>query len=366
MKRVRIYEGRAGLVYRNGNYRKVLTAGVHWVSLRDTVYTCNMAMPFEPVTELEILLRDKTLASMLHVLEVKDTQLVLRFESGILRQVHTPGICAFWKGLKDYSFVTADISKVDITEDIRIDLIKRPELVPYVRVCRVESSERGVLFIDGKADRVLEPGDYYFWKNAKSVVVSKVDMRQQGMEVTGQEILTRDKTPLRINFSALYRVVDIDKAVLENKDYEKQLYVLLQLALREYISGFTLDELLSRKDEIAESVMETLQERAARLGVELIGCGIRDVILPGEVKDILSQVLVAQKRAEANVITRREETASTRSLLNTAKLMEDNTMLFKLKEMEYVEKIADKINTISLSGGNQIVDQLRDIFTPSK
>jgi hypothetical protein len=62
----------------------------------------------------------------------------------------------------------------------------------------------------------------------------------------------------------------------------------------------------------------------------------------------------------------REETASTRSLLNTARLMEDNAMLFKLKEMEYVEKIADKINTISLSGGNQIIDQLRDIFSPGK
>jgi hypothetical protein len=63
---------------------------------------------------------------------------------------------------------------------------------------------------------------------------------------------------------------------------------------------------------------------------------------------------------------RREETASTRSLLNTAKLMEENSMLFKLKEMEYVEKIADKINSISLSGGNQIIDQLKDIFVPKK
>jgi len=83
-------------------------------------------------------------------------------------------------------------------------------------------------------------------------------------------------------------------------------------------------------------------------------------------KEIMNQVLVAQKKAEANVIMRREETASTRSLLNTAKLMEENSMLFKLKEMEYVEKIADKINSISLSGGNLIVDQLKDIFVPKR
>ena len=90
---------------------------------------------------------------------------------------------------------------------------------------------------------------------------------------------------------------------------------------------------------------------------------VKDIILSGELRNIMNQVLVAQKQAQANVITRREETASTRSLLNTAKLMEDNDMLFKLKEMEYVERIADKINNISLSGGNQVVDQLKEIFS---
>jgi regulator of protease activity HflC (stomatin/prohibitin superfamily) len=140
--------------------------------------------------------------------------------------------------------------------------------------------------------------------------------------------------------------------------------VLMQLALREYIGMLTLDELLERKTIVSENILETMSASAANIGVEITESGIRDIILPGDVKDIMNQVLVAEKKAQANIITRREETASTRSLLNTAKLMEDNTMLFKLKEMEYVEKIADKINRISLSGGNQVLDQLRDIFTP--
>jgi hypothetical protein len=97
-----------------------------------------------------------------------------------------------------------------------------------------------------------------------------------------------------------------------------------------------------------------------------MGFGIRDIILPGEVKEIMNQVLVAEKKAQANIIMRREETASTRSLLNTAKLMEDNLMLFKLKEMEYVEKIADKINSISVSGNGVLIDQLRQIFVSQK
>lgn len=156
------------------------------------------------------------------------------------------------------------------------------------------------------------------------------------------------------------------KALTENQDYKKQLHVTLQLALREYVGTLTLDEILERKEEVADFIMGSVREKSVDYGIELSDGGIRDIILPGEVKEIMNQVLVAQKRAQANIITRREETASTRSLLNTAKLMEDNTMLFKLKEMEYVEKIADKINTISLSGGGQVVDQLKEIFSTDR
>jgi regulator of protease activity HflC (stomatin/prohibitin superfamily) len=220
--------------------------------------------------------------------------------------------------------------------------------------------------IDGKFSRVLEPGAYFFWKNAIAVSVLKADLRQQQMEVSGQEILTRDKAALRINFFAQYRIMDAVRALTETKEYEKQLYILVQLALREFVGTMTLDELLEKKESVSAYVLTAMQEKAYALGTMIMDCGVRDIILPGEMKEIMNQVLIAQKKAEANVIMRREETASTRSLLNTAKLMEENTMLFKLKEMEYVEKIADKISTISLSGGNSLVDQLKDIFVPRK
>jgi regulator of protease activity HflC (stomatin/prohibitin superfamily) len=140
----------------------------------------------------------------------------------------------------------------------------------------------------------------------------------------------------------------------------------MQLALREFVGALSLDELLDKKENISAAVLEAVSEKASALGVTLQGSGIRDIILPGEMKDIMNQVLIAEKKAQANTIMRREETASTRSLLNTAKLMEENAMLFKLKEMEYVEKIAEKINNISLSGGSLLVDQLKDIFVPEK
>ena len=366
MKKVRINAGFAGLVFRNGNFRKVIPEGTYWLPPASRVMTYDMSKPFFPPIALNVLLRDEKLKAMLALVEVKDNEIVLQFEDGIFKSVLTPGRYTFWKGVTEYKFVPVNLSKFEITEDIPLEILQNREVLNYIRVYVVESYEKGLLFLSGKFEKVLETGVFYFWKNAVPIAVMKADLRQMQVEVTGQEILTRDKAGLRINFNASYKVVDIEKALIENKDFEKQLYILLQLTLREFVGTLSLDELLENKQAIAEYVFNAISEKAGTLGVQVIGCGVKDIILPGEVKDIMNQVLVAQKQAQANTITRREETASTRNLLNTAKLMEENEMLFKLKEMEYVEKIADKINTISLSGGNQVVDQLKAIFSPGK
>ncbi|UII21278.1 slipin family protein [Fulvivirga ligni] len=366
MMRTKINAGKVGLVFRNGDYQRVITEGKYWISPFERVVQYDRSGAFMWPVDLNILLKDSELKGLLEVVEVKDSQIVLKYVNGNFSGVLTPGRYAFWKGVTEWKFVVADLSKVDITENIDLVSVKIKELVPYIRVCKIDSFEKGVLFIDNKVSKILGPGDYYFWKNAQEVSISRVDLRQVQLEITGQEILTSDKAALRINFMVQYRVVDIEKAVIANKDYERQLYTLVQLAIREYVGTFSLDELLEKKDEIGDYVMNALEAKAIALGVKIKDCGVKDVILPGDVKNIMNQVLVAQKQAQANVITRREETASTRSLLNTAKLMEDNDMLYKLKEMEYVEKIADKIGEITVTGNGQVIDQLKSIFAPSK
>lgn len=364
MKRVKIYAYQVGLVYRNKAYKRMLTAGNHWVGLFEEVVCYDMQEAFWPPYELNIYLQDKALAEALQVIEVGDREIALQYENGLLKKVLTAGRYAYWKSLTAYTFVKADISDIHIPEQIGRAALQHPLMAPYLRSFTVESYEQALLFVDGKFVRALESGVHYWFKNNIPLNVLKVDMRQLQMELNGQEILTKDKASLRLNAWALYRVTDVKTALLQNKDYERQLYVACQLALREYIAGLTLDELLEKKDVISKSILETI--RVQGMGVALLGFGIRDIILPGDMKEIMNQVLVAEKKAQANLITRREETASTRSLLNTAKMMEDNPMLFRLKEMEYVEKIAEKIGSISVGGNGVLTDQLKQLFVPRK
>ncbi len=365
MKRVRINAYQVGLVLKRGVYKRMLTEGKYWISTSETVFMYDVTKPFVAPVELNILLQDAQLAEALIVVDVKDNEIVLQYENGLLKQVLTPGRYTFWKSVINYDFIRADISKIEITENIDRSVLTSRVMANYVRSISVENYEKALLFVDGKYVKVLESGVYYWFKNSISVHVARVDTRQQQLEINGQEILTRDKAALRINAWAQYKVTDIEKAVLANKEYDKQLYVNFQVALRAYIGTFSLDELLEKKETIAPVILQNVLEGAGALGVEVHGFGIRDIILPGDVKEIMNQVLIAEKKAQANIIMRREETASTRSLLNTAKLMEDNMMLFKLKEMEYVEKIADKINSISVSGNGALIEQLKQIFVKS-
>ena len=366
MKKVKLNEWQVGLVFKNEAYRQLLTAGTYWFWKGEAVYVHDITKQFVPPVELNILLQDKELAGILQVVEVKDNEIVLQYENGLLKQVLTAGRYAFWKSVVQYQFIKADISKVDIEDTVDRAVLAKAPVNAWVRNAEVQSYEKAVLFIDGKFVKVLEPGMYYWWKNSIAIYVGKADMRQQQLEVNGQEILTRDKAALRINAWAQYKLVDIEKALVQNKDYDKQLYVAIQLALREYIAGYSFDELLEKKEGLVPFILQQVKEKAEALGVEVNGFGIRDIILPGDVKEIMNQVLIAEKKAQANSIMRREETASTRSLLNTARLMEENAMLWKLKEMEYVEKIADKISNISVSGNGVLIEQLKQIFVPQK
>ncbi len=362
MKRVRVNLNKVGIVYRRGDYDRLLTVGTYWLGMNEEIVFYEKDSIYNSFEEMDILLQDKHFKANTEVIEVNDDEIVLQYERMNFKLLLEPGRYFFFKGYKEISFVKVNLNEAENTMKVKQSVMRETTVIPYRYEFKIESSEEGLLFINGEFVKRLTKGLYFFWKNVVPIEVVKIDMRQIQLEISGQEMLTKDKAALRINFQASYRVVDAKKALLENKDFERQLYTLLQLALREFVGTLTLDELLGAKEKVSGFVIQSLNAKVKNLGVELLSAGIRDIVLPGEVKDIMNKVLIAQKNAEANTISRREETASTRNLLNTAKLMEDNNMLYKLKEMEYLEKIADKIGEVTVSNGGQVIDQLTQIF----
>jgi regulator of protease activity HflC (stomatin/prohibitin superfamily) len=216
-----------------------------------------------------------------------------------------------------------------------------------------------VLYVDGKLAYVLDAGLRAFYTFGRTLRVDFVDLRLQVLEVAGQEILTKDKVPLRVNLNAGYRISDVLVAFSKQAKPVDYLYKELQFGLRAAIGTRTLDELLENKGAIDQAVAEHIERRVQGFGLEVDSVGVKDIILPGEMKAILAKVVEAEKAAAANVIRRREETSATRSLLNTARVMEDNPVALRLKELETLEKVTEKIDKISVFGGLDAV--LKDL-----
>ena len=361
-----IFENKRGFLFVNGKYRRMLSPGkyrLHPVLGHVVLFADDLdkAVPVDvPTVDNSLLLRDPEFAACVDRIEVPDGFKAVHMQDGRIVGVLKPGAYCFWNIYHENAFLLIDLAKAEITELTPEQLMSVP-LNQYIKV-EVSEGEIGLLYLDGKLQRSLGSGSYYFWKNMQKIDCQKIDLRTQQLDIAGQEILTADKVSLRINFVCSYRITDPIRIVGEIKDYKTQIYVLTQLALRDYIGRFRLDELLEQKEDIAAFVLGQLQAKQDALFVAFSEAGVKDIILPGEIRDIMNTVLVAEKNAQANVIARREEVASTRSLLNTARLMDENATLYKLKELEYLEKICDKVGNISVGGGN-LLSELRDILS---
>lgn len=144
-------------------------------------------------------------------------------------------------------------------------------------------------------------------------------------------------------------------------DVDAWLYRLVQFAIREAVASRTLDEVLSVKAALDEELRAYVRERLGETGIEVTELGVKDVILPGEIRELVNKVVEAERTAKANLIRRQEETAATRSLLNTARLMEDNPLLLRLKELESLGRLVEKVGRIDLHAGEgQGFDALLD------
>lgn len=372
MKRLVVRKNERGVLLRDGDYERILNPGRHFVFDplgRYSLQTWKVDAPMDDLVLVDYLRANEpaTADACFECMELGEDEAALRYENDVLAEVLGPGTRrVFWKGL-----VRQRLDKVNLREGYAL----APELAarllqPGLRsrvpaglngllVATVPAYCLGVLRVDGRVERLMMPGTEVFWRFNRDVAVELVDTRLQGLEVSGQEILTRDKVALRLNLGATWRFGDVLAAFRLLAKPAEHLYRELQFALREAVGTRTLDELLEDKQVIDRVVSEQVTRKLAGFGVELCSVGVKDIVLPGEMKTILARVVEAEKAAEANVIRRREETAATRSLLNTAKVMEDNPTALRLKELETLERVAERIDRISVFGGlDQVLNGL--------
>ncbi len=364
MKRIVIARHERGLYLKDRSIMKILGPGVYWIMdalgrVNVQVYDISKPEFTHPYQDVLVAAQAELTARYFQVIELGEQEVGLVYKNGRLSTVLAPGTRQlYWKGPVE---VRVDILSIAQDYAVARELVRMiararaGELAQAVAnaVVSAEVAEKfmGLLFVDGELVKTLGPGLYAYWKFNRAIKVEQVDTRLQDMEVSGQEILTRDKVSLRVNLSAQYRIVDLVAARQGLADVTGYLYRALQFSARQAIGTRTLDTLLGEKGELDRVIFDGVRTQAAGYGLMVESVGVKDVILPGDMKDILNQVVQAEKAAQANIIKRREETAATRAALNTAKLMQDNPVLLRLKELEVLEKVTEKVDKLTVFGG---------------
>ena len=355
--RVLINENERALHLYKGEIRGILTPGEHMLSSRRgnlEIERHNLVRP-ELVSDYEKALFDKlphVASEHLTVAETTAGEVALIEREGRVFTVLGPDQrMVLWTVAGPFEVTKIDISDAPAVAPKLYRRLAQAGAVQHVSAIAVADGWANILFVDGELKAKLGPGVHAFWTPGRDVEPKPVELKRKSLEVTGQELLTRDRVTIRVNLAAEYRVTDPVKAVTEAKDFAEALYRALQYAFRKTLGAMTLDQILENKVTVDAEAAEKVRTDMAVLGVEVSEITLKDVILPGEMRDILNQVVAAQKEAEANVIRRREETNATRSLLNTAKVMAENPVMLRLKELEALETIAEKVERLTVHNG---------------
>jgi regulator of protease activity HflC (stomatin/prohibitin superfamily) len=354
--RVTVKDGERAFVMRNGRFERVLEPGRHklfdpWREIAIELH--NVVRAEYPAERFAVLktARPDLAAELFEAVEPHARELAIVSLDG--RPVHLVGP---WQSRVFWKVATrVDVERIDVAADPKVaprhlTMVNRTSNI-WLTETVVQNHEAGLLYVEGRLVERLAPGRHAYWKVDRIVEVKRLDLRPQAVEITAQEMLTRDRIALRVTLTAFRRIVDPERVAAAAADVDAWLYRLVQFAIRESVAARTLDEVLAAKNALDAELRAFVRERVAEAGLEVTELGVKDVILPGEIRELVNKVVEAERTAKANQIRRQEETAATRSLLNTAKLMEDNPLLLRLKELESIERLVEKVGRIDLHAG---------------
>jgi regulator of protease activity HflC (stomatin/prohibitin superfamily) len=292
--RVTVKDGERAFLTRNGKLERVLAPGRY--RLLDPMHRLGVevfaVVRSEFSAERYAVLkaaRPDLAAELFEAVETKANEIAIVSLDG--RPVHlmTPWqTCVYWKVA-----TSVDVERIDVTDDLRVTarhlaMIERNRAT-VVTEAVVENHEAGLLYVEGRLVERLAPGRHAFWVVGRKVEVKRLDLRPQAVEITAQEMLTKDRIALRVTLTAFRRIVDPERVVATVPDVDAWLYRLVQFAIREAVAGRTLDEVLSAKAALDGELRDYVRERIADSGVEVTELGVKDVILPGEIRELVNK-----------------------------------------------------------------------------
>jgi regulator of protease activity HflC (stomatin/prohibitin superfamily) len=230
---------------------------------------------------------------------------------------------------------------------------------------QINQYERGVVFTLGRFTGLRQPG----WRPIVPIIqrLYKVDIRTKTVDVPNQEVITRDNIPVFINAVVYYKIKDAAKSIIEVEDFRYAVSQLAQTTMRNAVGERTLDELLQKRNEIAEMIKIELDKKSDAWGIDVEMLELKDVIIPDDLKRTISKEAEAEREKRAVIIKAQGDKEAALNLAEAAHTLNATPGAMHLRTLQAVNDLSsDQSNTTIWMLPIEVLEAVKDISSHLK
>jgi regulator of protease activity HflC (stomatin/prohibitin superfamily) len=221
---------------------------------------------------------------------------------------------------------------------IVIAAIVLPQMIRILR-----EYERGVIFRLGKLIGAKGPGLIFLIPVVDRMV--KMDLRVVTIDVTKQEVMTRDNVPVTVDAVVYFRVVDPTIAVVKVENFWKATALIAQTTLRSVLGQAEMDELLSQREKINHTLQEIIDRQTDPWGVKVTAVEVKDVSLPDSMKRAMAKQAEAERERRAKIVNAEGEYQAAEKMVQAAALISKEPIALQLRYLQTMREISSEHNT---------------------
>ena len=225
-------------------------------------------------------------------------------------------------------------------------------------IVQINEYERGIKFYKGKFSKILSPG----WRIILPIFESykKVDIRTKVVDVPEQDAITKDNVSIRINAVIYYKIFDAAKAVLEVENFYYAVSQLAQTTMRNAVGSVSLDELLSEREKLSDSICKVIDEATDPWGIKVENVELKDVTLPEDMKRVIAKVAEAEREKTAVITKAKGEVEASKNLAEAAKTMATTPGARHLRTLSTINDVSsDQSNTLIFCVPIEMLDSFK-------
>lgn len=214
-----------------------------------------------------------------------------------------------------------------------------------ISIRQISEYERGIKFTCGKFSKIMNPG----WRLVLPIFQSykKIDIRTKVIDVPEQEVITKDNVSVKINAVIYYNIFDAAKAILAVENFHYAVSQLAQTTMRNIAGSVTLDELLTGREKISESICKIVDEATDGWGIKVQNVELKDVALPAEMQRVIAKVAEAEREKQAVITKAAGELEASKNLAEAAETLSAAPGALHLRTLSTINDVSsDQSNTI--------------------